>query len=582
MTLPREEVVAGLLDELGRFEALVRSLDATEWQAPSRCGGWSAGDVAAHVIGQLATSPGAASTGLGTPEVTARQVEERRGRTPVELADELAAATGVAAAILDTFDDAAWAGPGPAGGSTLGDGVEALWFDASLHADDIRDAVGRESELGSGVKVAVSHLAQVLTDQGYAPATLALDGLDAFPVSGGGPAITGLRRPFVLVATGPGGTRAARPRRDDQRLPLSRSTAIAPRGRIRAMPFDIADYKRRAGPIVFDDLDLSHFERHPLDAVGAPLHRRDARRRVPHRLLPARPARDARARRSRDHRVPDLLEPRGALARRGARCGAWSRTVAWRRRARRVPPSRPRCPRPDAADDLARRVHARGRGLRRAPHGLGRDQRVVRAGELRAAGAARRRPGAHRAVAPDHAPGGPPPGLLRVGGGEAARGQSAARGGSPAGRCGRSGPRSGRGSSRRRRCGSSRATCSAAIRASRPCAASTAGSSGSRAWTTSGSSRTRSRRSPPDRPSAGPFVPEVVTMTGSGTDRAALNESGGDSGRRSVWSRAAVGPRAPARLRQSSSRLGARGDRRSRVRGEARDHLTPPGGGPRR
>ena len=31
------------------------------------------------------------------------------------------------------------------------------------------------------------------------------------------------------------------------------------------MPFDIADYKRRTGPIVFDDLDLSHFAAHPLD-----------------------------------------------------------------------------------------------------------------------------------------------------------------------------------------------------------------------------------------------------------------------------------------------------------------------------
>jgi hypothetical protein len=30
------------------------------------------------------------------------------------------------------------------------------------------------------------------------------------------------------------------------------------------VPFDIADYKRRTGPITFDDLDLTHFEAHPL------------------------------------------------------------------------------------------------------------------------------------------------------------------------------------------------------------------------------------------------------------------------------------------------------------------------------
>jgi uncharacterized protein (TIGR03083 family) len=202
VTLPRAEVVPGLVDELGRFEDLVRSLDGTEWQAPSRCTGWSAGDVAAHVIGQLADVTAGRFDGLGTPEVTARQVEERRGRTPGELADELADVAKVADAILASFDDAAWNGPGPTGGGTLGDGVEALWFDASLHADDIRDAVGRSSDMSSGTRVSVSHLAQVLTEQGHVPATLALDGLEEFAVSGGGPLIKGATAPFVLAATG--------------------------------------------------------------------------------------------------------------------------------------------------------------------------------------------------------------------------------------------------------------------------------------------------------------------------------------------------------------------------------------------
>ena len=56
--------------------------------------------------------------------------------------------------------------------------------------------------MSSGLRVAVSHLAQVLTEQGYAPTTLQLDGLEAFAVSGGGPAITGAPEQFVLVATG--------------------------------------------------------------------------------------------------------------------------------------------------------------------------------------------------------------------------------------------------------------------------------------------------------------------------------------------------------------------------------------------
>jgi uncharacterized protein (TIGR03083 family) len=202
MTLPRDEVTAGLPLELEAFAALVRPLDGTELRVPSRCAGWTAGDVAAHVIGQMADVVAGRFDGLGSPEVTARQVEERRGSTGAELADELDAARTSSVELLAVFDDASWSGPSPAGGGTLGDGVEALWFDAGLHADDIRDALGRPSELASGVRPAVSHLASVLTEQGWRPATLALDGLPPFPVSGGGPAITGDPVAFVLAATG--------------------------------------------------------------------------------------------------------------------------------------------------------------------------------------------------------------------------------------------------------------------------------------------------------------------------------------------------------------------------------------------
>jgi uncharacterized protein (TIGR03083 family) len=201
VTLSRDEVVPALIAELGELETLVRSLDEIEWKAPSRCGDWTAGDVAAHVVGQLADVTAGRFDGLGTPEVTARQVEERRGRTPDALADELAQVSIVADAILGSFDEATWNGPGPAGRSSLGDGVEALSCDATVHADDIRAAVGRATNM-SGTRIAVSHLAQVLTEQGHAPATLQLDGLEPFAVSGGGAAITGAPEQFVLVATG--------------------------------------------------------------------------------------------------------------------------------------------------------------------------------------------------------------------------------------------------------------------------------------------------------------------------------------------------------------------------------------------
>jgi uncharacterized protein (TIGR03083 family) len=204
MALPREEVVPGMLEEFAGFEALVRSLEDSQMQVPSRCDGWTAGDVAAHVIGQAADVTAGRFDGLGTPEVTARQVDERRGRTPDELADELAVARKIAADLLGSFDDAAWAGPSPAGAGTLGEGVEALWVDAWLHADDIRDAIGRPTETSPAVRGWVSHIADQLTEQGWRPATLSLDGMDEFVVAGGGPAVTGDALQFVLVATGRG------------------------------------------------------------------------------------------------------------------------------------------------------------------------------------------------------------------------------------------------------------------------------------------------------------------------------------------------------------------------------------------
>ena len=204
MTLPRDEVVAGLTDELGRFEALVRSLDDEAWERPSRCAGWRAADVAAHVTGQLADINAGRFEGLGTPEVTQRQVDERRGRTPAEVADELRDASATGASTMAGLDDEAWKGPAPAGLlPTLGDGVEALWYDAWLHADDIRAAAGLPTERSPGLRASVVHVASLLEATGWGPATLALDGVEAVPVGDGrGTRVTGDPHQFVLVATG--------------------------------------------------------------------------------------------------------------------------------------------------------------------------------------------------------------------------------------------------------------------------------------------------------------------------------------------------------------------------------------------
>jgi uncharacterized protein (TIGR03083 family) len=163
MALPRTEVVQGFTDEMIQLSGLVRSLDETELATPTRCAGWTAADTAAHVAGTLADIIAGRMEGLGTPEVTQRAVDERQGRSAGDLADELEQVAKIGADILASFDDEAWSGPGPAGvNGTLGYGVESLWYDAYLHGDDIRAAIGKPSVYGPGLRAAVSHVTDTL------------------------------------------------------------------------------------------------------------------------------------------------------------------------------------------------------------------------------------------------------------------------------------------------------------------------------------------------------------------------------------------------------------------------------------
>jgi uncharacterized protein (TIGR03083 family) len=196
-------VTAGLVEELNAFGDLIGPLDAPSWAKPTRCEGWSVADVAAHVIGGMADVVSGRLDGLGTPEMTAREVAERKGRSPSELVQELAEVTKLAGDIGASFDDTTWESPAPGGyDGTLGQGVEALWYDAYLHADDIRAALGRPSVGGPGLRASVHHVATELAKRDWGPATLAFDGLEAVPVGTGGERRTGDALAFVLVATG--------------------------------------------------------------------------------------------------------------------------------------------------------------------------------------------------------------------------------------------------------------------------------------------------------------------------------------------------------------------------------------------
>jgi uncharacterized protein (TIGR03083 family) len=168
MALSREVITDGLVSQMGHFEDLIRSLTEEEWDTPSRCQGWTVGDVARHAVGSMADVVAGELDGLGSPEVTAREVAERQGRSAKEVADELAEVAKGAAALAAVFDDDSWNGPAPGGyDGTLGRGVEALWYDFWLHADDIRASLGRPSEPEPGLISGVSHVGFELEKRGW-------------------------------------------------------------------------------------------------------------------------------------------------------------------------------------------------------------------------------------------------------------------------------------------------------------------------------------------------------------------------------------------------------------------------------
>lgn len=204
MSLNRDQVTRGLVDELAEFEALVRSLDEREWTAPAGLDGWRVADVAAHVAGDMIDVTSGRIACLDAPEVVERHVRERRGHSPTELADELVSVTRATAELLARVDDRDWDKPAPGDlPFTIGEAVQALWNDVYLMAQDIRTATGRPLSRGAGLLASVSHLAGVLRREGWRLATLALDGLPEIPVGGGvGRKLTGDPLAFVLAVTG--------------------------------------------------------------------------------------------------------------------------------------------------------------------------------------------------------------------------------------------------------------------------------------------------------------------------------------------------------------------------------------------
>jgi hypothetical protein len=140
------------------------------------------------MVGTMADIAAGRLEGLGTPEVTQREVDERKDMAPKQLADECGEVRAAAAGLLPAFDDAAWESPAPGGyDGSLGEAIEALWYDAYVHADDIRAALGIPTDIGPGLEAATSHVELFLGRLGW---------------SGDVPAGDASAHEFVLAATG--------------------------------------------------------------------------------------------------------------------------------------------------------------------------------------------------------------------------------------------------------------------------------------------------------------------------------------------------------------------------------------------
>jgi uncharacterized protein (TIGR03083 family) len=196
--LERTDVARGAIDEYAAFAALIDSLNTKDWDAPTRCAGFLVRDVAGHVVG-LAEDVVRGVPGSRNAEEEAASV---RGDSPAEVAARLRAAIASIQPLLDALDDDMWNGPSGVPDLSFGRGVLTLWYDAFVHADDIRAAIGRGWEHGPGLAASVEYLAGELTRHGWGPATLALDGMPRHDVSDGGREISGDPMQFVLVATG--------------------------------------------------------------------------------------------------------------------------------------------------------------------------------------------------------------------------------------------------------------------------------------------------------------------------------------------------------------------------------------------
>jgi len=148
--VPLDDPAIPLLRQRRRLHEVLAGLDEDQWAVPSRCAGWSAQDVVAHLIGTnqywaisfrsgLAGEPTRYLASFDPAATPPQMVEPMRAMGPPQVLDLYAETVDALAAVVTDLDDDAWqllaeAPPGHVAMRAVA--LHALW-DAWIHERDI-------------------------------------------------------------------------------------------------------------------------------------------------------------------------------------------------------------------------------------------------------------------------------------------------------------------------------------------------------------------------------------------------------------------------------------------------------------
>jgi uncharacterized protein (TIGR03086 family) len=153
-------VLAGFVRELDGFETVLAGVPADRWDAPSPCAGWSAADVAGHVIGDLRSVEALAA---------GHQEADRPVHPGSAAGDDPVAAWRVARAeMMAALDPAGLARPVPlpwGGRLPLGEFLDWYPMEILVHTWDLAQATGQPAGLDEDLVHAALETARV-----FAPA----------------------------------------------------------------------------------------------------------------------------------------------------------------------------------------------------------------------------------------------------------------------------------------------------------------------------------------------------------------------------------------------------------------------------